>query len=149
MGAISQALKLSRPQSSIIGSNIQFRDKIHILRSAIHVSSLSDEEKLSYKKKIQEITDYYPTRNMIAHDVFTISWDEKGVSFLYEKAKGSVRFVEAEWGVKDFREAFDKLETFQDVIFEVGEKISGADLLEALIESQHLESKREHGEQDH
>ncbi len=91
--AIAKALGLSDIQSAIVSANIQLRDKVHILRTAVDLSPIRPQSEVSrFKSVLQSILDYAPTRNMMAHDMFGPSEDGSGVEFMVVKAKGKLQF---------------------------------------------------------
>jgi hypothetical protein len=82
--AIGAALNLDETKRYILCANLQLRDKLHILRTLVNVSSLPDDAKDEADSTLADIANY-TKRNMIAHDAFEPEGD--GVVFLPVKAK--------------------------------------------------------------
>lgn len=133
--AVAKALGLDLIQEAILTNNLQLRDKIHILRTAVDIASIHPgTERVRFKKILKDIGEYSPTRNMMAHDVFAPHDD--GVKFLIIKAKGSLQFPTTNWGVKEFSEAYDKLMMFTESVEELQSKLLDARLASAIAKAQ-------------
>lgn len=101
--AIGKALGLSPLQTIIVAKNVQFSSKIHILRTALPYTSLSESERIEFHKTLGTILNYAPTRNMVAHDLFSPAKGIKGVNFHVTKAKGKLDFPETIWDIEKFQ----------------------------------------------
>jgi hypothetical protein len=133
--AISKALGVTELQGVVIGANLQFRDKINILKTALNLGVLiRDTDIQHFTKVLNKIADYAPTRNMIAHDAFGPSADEQGVEFFVIKAKGELRMPTEVWTIADFDEADDLLEDYAVEMQALMDKIATDSRLKALID---------------
>ena len=131
--AIAHSLDLDPLQSGIVNANIQFRDKIHILKTAVFVSpAFSEEEKKSAIKTLDKISDFSSHRNMIAHNGF-IATPEGHVQFMVIVAKGAIKVPEIIWSIKDFQFRYDKINELSSALKEITRKISVHKLAQAIM----------------
>ena len=107
--AIGKALGLDDLQTLVVAKNIQFRDKTHILRTALTLSDLSPLDREKYDGILNDIAGVSHVRNMMAHDLFLPSQKTDGVEFLVVKAKGRLNFPEEDWPIAKFIEWFNRL----------------------------------------
>lgn len=118
-GAVNSGIKkllgLKDLEGTIATSNMQFRSKIHILKSVVHLKGGKSEA----LKDLDAIADFSATRNVIAHNIF--GPENGGVRFLTAKAKGKLSFPTTIYSNADFlvlcRTASDlraKMETITD-----------------------------------
>ena len=113
---IGTILEIGSPQAYIICKNIQFRDKIHIARTAVSISPLSEDQKTAYDKELKQLAEFTIDRNMVAHDLFMPSEDQMGVEFLVTRAKGKLEFPEVVWSRKDFGDRVEKAMAFRQML---------------------------------
>jgi hypothetical protein len=132
---LGKALNLNSTQTFIVTSNLQFRDKIHIARTALNSSvSVSADERERLDKRLLAISDYSSKRrNMAAHHMFGPSKDKKGVTFLVVKAKGKLSLPDVTWSLKDLNVILETLAGFQTELREIQAKISNEALVRALM----------------
>ncbi|MBS4045781.1 MAG: hypothetical protein KG075_05510 [Alphaproteobacteria bacterium] len=116
---VGKALGLDEMQAAILASNMQLRDKIHVARTIIGTTPLQDEKRTAYRRILQDISDYSPTRNMMAHDVFGETEDGKGVTFFVVKAKGAFSIPDTVWYFPQFEEAYLKVHSFYEALKEM------------------------------
>ena len=109
---IGTILGLGDIQTSIVCKNIQFRDKIHITRTAVNESALAKDKKTVYDEELKKLADFSYDRNMVAHDQFRPSDDQMGVLFVVIRAKGELKFPETIWSRKDFGDRVEKAKAF-------------------------------------
>ncbi len=132
--AIGKSLGLGTVQLAIVASNMQFRDKINTLRTAVDISRIQpDERKKHFKAVLQDIADYSHNRNMMAHDVFGPSPDG-GVDFLVIKARGSLQVPDTVWRVQDFIEAYRKIADWTAEVDSLADELDTAALVNALMQ---------------
>lgn len=93
---IEKLLGLKSLEGSIATSNMQFRAKIHILKSVVDLKGGRPE----WLKDLEAIADLSATRNTIAHTRF--GPDSGGVRFLTIKAKGKLSFPITVYSDADF-----------------------------------------------
>ena len=91
-------------RNPIVTSNIQVADKIHILRTALSISSAGMADITELDEILKAIADYKWKRNMIAHTPFGPMEVSDGVSFMRKsQAKGTISYPEEEWTFEDFK----------------------------------------------
>ncbi len=112
--ALAVAMKLDDTMRLILSVNMQFRDKIHTLRTIVDTSSMSADEKSKYKDRLQKIADAGPLRNRMAHENFSSDKDGKGVVFFQVKAKGNFSNPEIIWSVAEFLSVYGEMEEFKN-----------------------------------
>ena len=112
---IGAALELNGAQKFIVCSNIQFRDKIHIARTAVDIATARDKAE-HYKSELVKLGKFTTERNMVAHDVFGVSDDRDGVIFLVTQAKGRLKFPEIVWTKRDFEKRQQKMDAFTQML---------------------------------
>lgn len=93
---IEKLLGLKSLEGTIATSNMQFRSKIHILKSVVHLKSGKAES----LKDLESIADFSTTRNVIAHTVF--GPENGSVRFLTAKAKGKLSYPATIYSEADF-----------------------------------------------
>jgi hypothetical protein len=118
--AIGAALNVETVRLQILCANIHFRDKTHILRTLVDVSSFSEVEKRTAKNKLRKLTNHAAKRNMIAHDPFMADGEIDGVRFITVKAKGEYdtpkvvwlrqRFAQEDYALKGYTKFLECLE---------------------------------------
>ena len=113
---IGTILEIGSPQAVIVCKNIQFRDKIHIVRTAVSISPLSEDKKTTYDKELKQLAEFTLDRNMVVHDLFMPSEDQMGVEFLVTRAKGKLEFPEIVWSRKDFGDRVEKAMAFRKTL---------------------------------
>jgi len=115
MRAIREAFGLNLVSASIIKANTQLRDKVHILRTILPITTLMSEgERKRWDKLLLEIAGYSTIRNMMAHDMFYMTDDNQAVSFFVIKAKGDFDVPTVTWDIAAFESAYDKLDSYQE-----------------------------------
>lgn len=134
--AMGKALGLDETQTAIIGANIQLRDKIHIVRTAVDLSSIyPEEERKRYKKVLRKILKYSGTRNMMAHDLFGPSTNTDGVAFNVVQAKGELQYPDVDWSIAKFEEEFERVANFANDLNKLVKQLDEAALLKARAEA--------------
>jgi hypothetical protein len=137
--AIGKALGLDAMQEVMVTSNIQFRDKIHILRTAIHhtiIRPVSERDRL--KSVLTKISEYSTTRNMMAHTAF-VATPLGEVCFFVTKARGEVKMPEETWDIPKFEEAYLTLANYTEEAKTIISRIETASLVKALIRAPQTE----------
>jgi hypothetical protein len=108
--AISKALKLTGIQTYLLGPNLPYHKKIHILWVLVNLSVLTETAKENYIEVIKRMLGYSSDRNIIAHDLFSSSGTNNGVQFIVVKTqKGQVQAPPYDWSIAKFQETFDNL----------------------------------------
>lgn len=102
--AIGAALRLDSLMQFILCANMQLRDKLNVLRTVVDVSDIPDGMREHFSKRLRELTDYSPVRNMMAHDPFEPNSNGDGVIFSAVKAKGKFDLPPVEWNIKKFQD---------------------------------------------
>lgn len=134
--AMGKALGLDQIQVAIINANIQLRDKIHIVRTAVDISPIYPEtEKERYKKVLMDISDYSHNRNMMAHGMFGPSTSSDGVEFFVTKAKGKLVFPDVNWSMSKFNEEYERIKDFADELRNLTKRLDTAAFLKAAAEA--------------
>jgi hypothetical protein len=111
--AIGNVLGLSLIPEAIVSRNVQFRDKLNIIKTALGLQGhFTDEERKRYLKLIKTISDRSADRNLIAHEWFCADSDGDGVKFSIVKAKGKFELPDTRWTVADFVTKCDELNDF-------------------------------------
>ncbi len=132
--ALQKALNLEQMQAVIVASNIQLRDKIHILRSAVFVSTnLLENDRNHFDQVLKDIANYSPKRNMVAHDAFVQDNSGDGVSFLVIKAKGKLNIPDMDWSIADFEEAYTTISGFAKELIKMSSALDAGALAAALM----------------
>jgi hypothetical protein len=119
-GVIERALDLGMLQSNILAKNFDFRKKIVIARVLANLRQL--DPKL-IKKSLGSLHEQANERNMVAHDYFTPSDDEKGVKFLTVAAKERLEYPDVTWTVKETEDKIHNFLRLIDSLDELAEKI--------------------------
>jgi hypothetical protein len=79
--AIAGTLKIDDTKRFILCANIHFREKIHILRSFVHNSGLTDADREKLDDELQKMVNLYGHRNTLAHQYFKLAPNGDGVIF--------------------------------------------------------------------
>jgi hypothetical protein len=91
-----------------ITSNMGVRDKIHTVKTMLHLAHSADAPRVQENNKLLErIARRSVDRNIVAHTSFT--GDAKGVTFFVVKAKGEFEIPDTKWTVKDFSDRNEKM----------------------------------------
>lgn len=119
--AIHHAFKLIYAEGAIITGNLQIRDKISILRTAVEFYSrerMSDEWRVEANWVFNRLSDFSPVRNMVAHTHFEAT-EDGDVRFTRVYAK--TRFSEGEeiWTREITNEKCAIAQEFQYSIFQI------------------------------
>jgi hypothetical protein len=110
--AIGAAFNLESVQTKILCANIHFRDKIHILRTLVGVSSFPEQEKAQAKSKLRKLGNHAVKRNMVAHSAFVTNMEGTGVMFLTTKARGEYDPSAIIWSRHRFEQEDRALESY-------------------------------------
>lgn len=121
-GVIGASLGLSSVQREIVCSNLQFRDKVHIARTATNLMLPKDpgERFDATLKKLPNLAGR--TRNMIVHNMFDVSDDGQAVMFFLTKAKGNLEFPDVRWTETDFIGEYRALSDITKALDDLKEK---------------------------
>jgi hypothetical protein len=121
--AIGAALAIETIKLQILCANMRFRDKTNILGTLINVVNfLSVEEKTQIQKRLRDLADYSPARNMMAHDAFYPDESKEGVEFLVVKAKGGKFDTPAVvWNADRFQSEGAKVDQYRRFLDEVAD----------------------------
>lgn len=112
--AIRRALGLDEIMGQILTANMQARDKIHLLRTIVSLSTIPEPDKKIYTKTLADISDYSVNRNMMAHDQFGPDDTQQGVNFFQVKAKGNYSLPKVDWMIPTFEEAYIRIDIFHE-----------------------------------
>lgn len=106
--AIKRLFNIDGVQSHILTANMQFRDRLHIVSTALNFHGLvkGEEWRRRAKKTVARISRLNRNRNLFAHTMFT---PLKGgrIDFFYIEAKGSFNIPDTLWHPKQFECQFD------------------------------------------
>lgn len=122
----------------IVVKNIQLRDKIRIINSAIRLSFILEDDYVKYRKLIKDINEFSAKRNIIAHELFLSSGDEH-VEFLITKANDGLKFPTEIWSIDTFSDHFITMSRFVDELDDLLSKLTQATLTKDLLTSQNRE----------
>ncbi len=131
--SIATAFNLDTLQAVVVNTNIQFRDKIHITRTATSLAFMQKTQQKHYDNMLNDIAGFAKHRNMVAHDLFAPNEDGRGVVFFVVRAKGKITMPPTIWTKDDFDEKCDKLDDWTDELRELQTTLKTARLAEALI----------------
>lgn len=135
--AVEKALKLTVVQAVIITNNIQLRDKIRILRTAVDFLLPKPEDECKrLKERLLEITDFATRkRNVLAHEVFGPAKDGDGVRFVIARARGAIDFPKIVWKESDFKKHYDEIQAFTEEVEALAKRFEkeGRSILEAEV----------------
>jgi hypothetical protein len=131
--AIGKFLKLENMQMYVLSPNVPFLNKMHILRTLLSISFLTDTRKKHYMSMLNEVMGQSTPRNVIAHSAFAESKETDGVIFLVTRAQGEVKFIETDWSIARFTSEFDKLYKLNDQIEEMKNAITNLNMNVAAL----------------
>jgi hypothetical protein len=129
--AIATGLNVTQIVQHVLGKNMDFADKIFVLRCLCSISYLLDDEKAHIETLLNRIHGFYMNRNIVAHDMFFRSSMTDGVGFLAMRARGKISSPDIDWSVAQFEELFLSLLDFTSDLQELNKKLSGAKRLQA------------------
>lgn len=128
---ISGALRLGSLESTIVAKNIQFRDKVHIVKTLVDLRFHDETKGEAYTTMLNRLHSLASDRNMVAHDMF--SSDEKGgVRFHVSKAKGKLSFPKTIWTLETFVEKTNELRDHNESLTRLLDEIPKISLVEHL-----------------
>jgi hypothetical protein len=110
--ALATAMQLDDTMRAILCANVQLRDKFHILRTIIDVSTMGMDEKKHWSDTLGNISNYSLHRNMMAHQTFGPDDEGKGVRFLLVKAKGKLSQGDEVWVTDRFIDEYKTIDGF-------------------------------------
>jgi hypothetical protein len=108
--AIAGILDIDDTKRFILCANIQFRNKICILRSFARNSSLADPDKEQFDSELVKMRNLYERRNTLAHQYFKPAPAGDGVIFSIVKIKGGAAPLETPWTKQEFDDLDNLLE---------------------------------------
>jgi len=114
--ALQASLELGALQSSILSANVQLRDKLNILKTVLDL--YGHEKAPGLVKTLNNIGTFSSARNMMAHEFFGVTGDEKAVEFFTTKAKGKLDLPSIRWREAEFEAAYDKINRLKDEVKE-------------------------------
>lgn len=99
---VTAAMGLGSTEGIIVCSNLQFRDKMHIVTTALNEFGPNNKEWTVKSKEIaKEIRALNVVRNIVAHQFF--SPDQRGgIQFYIRKAKGKLNLDGTVWSASEF-----------------------------------------------
>jgi hypothetical protein len=124
--AIAAVLGINDTKRFILCANIGFRNKVHILRSFLHTSNLSDQDKELYDSKLIGIGNLYEKRNTLAHQPFKPAPEGDGVVFSIVHVKSGTMPVETPWKKRDFEAKGAAIEGFISAATELRTALTGS-----------------------
>jgi hypothetical protein len=110
--AIGGALGSSNLQQVILNKNITFSNKLHVLGALCYVSKLPYEEREKCRLLLKGVSDFYPKRNHVAHDMFSESKQNDGVEFVAFRARGKLTMPDVDWSIAEFESNFARIAVF-------------------------------------
>jgi hypothetical protein len=116
--SIRRCYGLRFPEGSIITGNVNARDKVHILRSAVDYFSrdiMSKEWRDQADQEIGRIFEFIAARNLVAHTAFQRS-GKGNVEFLRVQAKGSYREESPIWTLDKIKDQCQKMDEICDAL---------------------------------
>jgi hypothetical protein len=132
--AIGGALGSSNLQQVILNKNITFSNKLHTLGALCYVSKLPYEEKENCRLLLNGISDFYPKRNHVAHDMFSESKQNDGVEFIAIRARGKLTMPDVDWSTAEFENNFARIAVFISEIRALSSKLRRSVSSNALAE---------------
>lgn len=109
------ALDLDVLPGLIVACNVQFRDKSHVVSTAISISHMPVERREHYTRLIEHITNMNnKKRNTVAHNRFMPAENKRGVEFIIARAKGVIEFDNLIWTENDFTVMKSRMIEFYD-----------------------------------
>jgi hypothetical protein len=117
--AIASAMKIDFTMRAILCANVQLRDKIHILRTIVGISTIAKSEKTRFDKALKGIATHSLNRNMMAHDAFGPDDEGNGVLFLQVKAKGNFSQPKIIWTTEQFLIEYQQIDGFRKLLSEL------------------------------
>src|SRR5690606_1405097 len=100
-------LSLGELEGAIVEANMQFRDKIHTLRTCVQLWGFGSEEwEANADKFLVKVGNMGGLRNTVAHNLFIPRKGGDGVKFYVTQAKGKLAWPETNWTKKDFERHF-------------------------------------------
>ena len=127
--AITEALDLNSLQGAIVTKNIQFRDKIHILKALVELQGL---EVTDHKKTLETISTLSHDRNTVAHEMFLADDHGDGVRFIVTKARGKLTFPDVKWSIADFYAKYKEISKLAQEMLEMKNELKRITLASLL-----------------
>jgi len=131
--AIERGLDLTMLQGAVLTKNIQFRDKINILKTLVDLRGVEVDRLQSALESASKMSTH---RNMIAHDMFVPDDDGDGVRFVVIRARGKLSFPETRWSIADFMKKYIEIAQLTSRAEEISAVISQVTLAKMLKEAQ-------------
>lgn len=121
---LTAAMRLGPTEGLIVCANMQFRDKMHIVTTALdEFGPKKDKDWTRQTKEIaKEIRGLSVDRNMVAHQFFAP--DPKGVRFFVKKAKGKVSIPETVWSKDNFVDVSGRIYAAAHALTALQEKVA-------------------------
>jgi len=122
--AIGKALKLDLLQQTILTAEVDLSRRIQILRTAIKLSPMTDEDRKNIGERLTDLlNNKVRIRNIIAHNLFHITEDRKGIRFFYTKVKGTLTLDPVVYSFEFLETLADYLHDTTSLLESVDEKI--------------------------
>lgn len=103
---LSTLLDLGNLEGAIVEANMQWRDKIHALRTCVNLWPFGSEEwGANADKFLVKLGGMSGIRNIVAHTLF-VPRKDGGVKFYVTQAKGKLAWPELVWSTKQFQTHF-------------------------------------------
>ena len=110
---VTKLLSLGILEGAILTANLQVRDKIHIIRTAVDMWGLfAPAEMKAAGKLLDTVAAAAGERNLVAHNPFGPG-ESGGVSFAITKAKGKLDFPDTVWSEADFSRKFAAMDSLE------------------------------------
>src|SRR5437764_14681223 len=100
--AIAGVLGIDDTRRFILCANIQFRNKLNILKSFLHTSTLVGADKELFNADLTKMGNLYDSRNTLAHQYFKPAPNGDGIVFAMVHVKGGAAPQETPWTKADF-----------------------------------------------
>jgi|GEM_PF-6610156 len=127
--------KLNAINAAIICANIQFRDKVFVIQTAMALQdrNSNEESQRKIRKVANRIARLSKSRNLLAHTGFTATKDRLVVFYKIE-AKGNFDVPDVYWSEKDFECKREAILRVMDVLEELSRDIeSKASILARVL----------------
>jgi hypothetical protein len=133
---IANLFGVDQLEGLILTANIQFRDKTHIISTALAHKGFNQppEWQRPAKKLINRLGRLTAQRNLLAHAMFQATKD--GFVRLYKvEAKGQFDLPRLYWGPKDFEQKYLLIDCAYQELKSLAEALKGAIQRRALVEA--------------
>lgn len=132
---IAKALNLELAQGVIVTHNLQFRNKIKILRTLINETVHPDQDRSRYDKFAIGLDNMSVDRNMVAHEWFEPCEKTGGVRFFVTKAHGKLQFPEVRWSIEAVDDKHTELFNAVKTLKSLEDVFAHSDAIKAIVKA--------------